>query len=123
MNKIESLAYLFATMMDSDGKASIKELNSWYQIVEKRWTEVPKDLAGNALKNALYNLKSQNHSERIIKLEKILGNLKLNLNKSELDNLAKDLSSMIKADGVIAMGEMNLAGLLKYKLGININLD
>ena len=48
---------------------------------------------------------------------------KLNLKKSDLDNLAKDLSSMIKADGIIALGEMNLAGLLKYKLGIDINIE
>ena len=43
MNKIENLAYLFATFMDSDGKVNTKELYSWYQIVEKRWPEVPKD--------------------------------------------------------------------------------
>ena len=123
MNKIENLAYLFATFMDSDGKVNTKELYSWYQIVEKRWPEVPKEQAGNALKNALYSLKSQNHSERINKLEKVLENLKLNLKKSDLDNLAKDLSTMIQADGIIALGEMNLAGLLKYKLGIAINFD
>ena len=123
MNKIENLAYLFATVMDSDGKVSTKELYSWYQIVEKRWTEVPKEQAGNALKNALYSLKSQNHSERINNLEKVLENLKLNLKKSDLDNLAKDLSTVIQADGIIALGEMNLAGLLKYKLGIDINFD
>ena len=123
MNKIEDLAYLFATVMDSDGKVNTKELYSWYQIVEKRWTEVPKEQAGNALKNALYSLKSQNHSERINKLEKVLENLKLNLKKSDLDNLAKDLSTVIQADGIIALGEMNLAGLLKYKLGIDINFN
>ena len=123
MNKIEDLAYLFATVMDSDGKVNTKELHSWYQIVEKRWTEVPKEQAGNALKNALYSLKSQNHSERINNLEKVLENLKLNLKKSDLDNLAKDLSTVIQADGIIALGEMNLAGLLKYKLGIDINFD
>ena len=38
-------------------------------------------------------------------------------------NLAKDLSAVIQADGIIALGEMNLAGLLKYKLGIDINFD
>ena len=123
MNKIESLAYLFATMMNSDGKVNTKELNSWYQIVENRWPEVPKEQAGNALKNALYSLKSQNHSERINNLEKVLENLKLNLKKSDLDNLAKDLSIVIQADGIIALGEMNLAGLLKYKLGIDINFN
>ena len=123
MNKIENLAYLFATFMDSDGKVNTKELYSWYQIVEKRWTEVPKEQAGNALKNALYSLKSQNHSERINNLEKVLENLKLNLKKSDLDNLAKDLSIVIQADGIIALGEMNFAGLLKYKLGIDINFD
>ena len=57
MNKIENLAYLFATMMDSDGKVNIKELNTWYQIVKKRWPEVPEEQAGNALKNSLYKLK------------------------------------------------------------------
>ena len=30
MNKIENLAYLFAVMMDSDGKVNINEINSWY---------------------------------------------------------------------------------------------
>ena len=34
MNKIENLAYLFATMMDSDGKVNVKELNTWYQIIK-----------------------------------------------------------------------------------------
>ena len=43
MNKIENLAYLFATMMDSDGKVNVKELNTWYEIVEKRWPEVPEE--------------------------------------------------------------------------------
>ena len=123
MNKIESLAYLFATMMESDGKVSTKELNSWYQIVEKRWTELPKEQAGNALKNSLYSLKSQKRSERITNLEEVLNYLKLTLQKSDLDNLAKDLSTLIQADGTIATGEINLAGLLKWKLGIDIKFD
>ena len=123
MNKIESLAYLFATMMESDGKVSTKELKSWYQIVEKRWTELPKEQAGNALKNSLYSLKSQKRSERITNLEEVLNYLKLTLQKSDLDNLAKDLSTLIQADGTIATGEINLAGLLKWKLGIDIKFD
>ena len=123
MNKIENLAYLFATMMNSDGKVNIKELNSWYQIVEKRWPEVPEDQAGNALKSSLYSLKSQNQSERINNLEKVLTYLKCNLKRSDLDNIAKDLSKMIEADGIISVGEINLAGLLKWKLGLDINFN
>jgi len=123
MNKIESLAYLFATMMDSDGKINTKELNSWYQIVENRWPEVPKEQAGNALKNSLYSLKSQSQVERHNNLEEVLEYLKFNLQKSDLDNLAKDLSKMIKADGLIAIGEITLAGLLKWKLGLDINFN
>ena len=123
MNKIENLAYLFATMMESDGKINTKELNSWYEIVEKRWKHVPKEQAGNALKIALYRLKSQNQSERTTNLEKILKRLKLNLEESDLDNLAKDLSAVIKADGIISIGEINLAGLLKWKLGLDINFN
>ena len=123
MNKIENLAYLFATMMESDGKISTKELNSWYQIVEKRWTEIPKEEAGNALKNSLYSLKSQKRSERINNLEEVLKYLKFSLEKSDLDNLAKDLSAVIQADGKITVGEINLAGLLKWKLGLDINFS
>ena len=123
MNKIENLAYLFATMMDSDGKANVKELNTWYQIVEKRWPEVPGEQAGNALKNSLYLLKSQNESERINNLEKVLAYLKCNLKNSDLDKIAKDLSKIIQADGLISVGEINLAGLLKWKLGLDINFN
>jgi len=123
MKKIENLAYLFATMMESDGKVSTKELNSWYQIVEKRWTETPKEQAGNALKNSLYILKSQKRSERINNLEEVLKYIKLSLQKSDLDNLTKDLSAVIQADGTIATGEINLAGLLKWKLGLDIKFD
>tara|TARA_B100001093_G_C26744081_1_gene978012 strand:- start:48 stop:419 length:372 start_codon:yes stop_codon:yes gene_type:complete len=123
MNKIENLAYLFATMMDSDSKVNRKELNSWYQIVEKRWPEVSKEHAGNALKNALYSLKSQNQADRTNNLEKVLEYLKFNLQRSDLDHLAKDLSKMIQADGLIAIGEINLAGLLKWKLGLDINFN
>ena len=123
MKKIENLAYLFATMMESDGKINTKELNSWYQIVEKRWKQVTKEQAGDAIKIALYSLKSQTQSERTNNLEKILKDLKLNLEESELDNLAKDLSAVIKADGQIAIGEINLAGLLKWKLGLDINFN
>ncbi len=123
MNKIENLAYLFAAMMDSDGKVNIKELNSWYQIVEKRWPEIPEEQAGNALKNSLYSLKSQNQTERINNLEKVLTYLKCNLKRSDLDKIAKDLSKMIQADGLISIGEINLAGLLKWKLGLDINFN
>ena len=123
MNKIESLAYLFATMMDSDGKVNVKELNTWYQIVKKRWPEISKEQAGNALKNSLYYLKSQNHEERINNLEKVLVYLKRNLKKSDLNNISKDLSNLIQADGLISIGEINLAGLLKWKLGLDINFN
>ena len=123
MNKIESVAYLFATMMNSDGKVNVKELNTWYQIVKKRWPEIPEEQAGNALKNSLYNLKSQNHEENIDNLEKVLGYLKSNLKRSELDNISKDLSNLIQADGLISIGEINLAGLLKWKLGVDINFN
>jgi len=123
MNKIESVAYLFATMMNSDGKVNVKELNTWYQIVKKRWPEIPEEQAGNALKNSLYNLKSQNHEENIDNLEKVLGYLKSNLKRSELDNISKDLSNLIQADGLISIGEINLAGLLKWKLNLDINFN
>ena len=123
MNKIENLAYLFAIMMDSDGKVNIKELNSWYQIVEKRWPEVSEEQAGNAIKNSLYSLKSQNEAERINNLEKVLEYLKCNLKNSDLNNIAQDLSKMIQADGFISIGEINLAGLLKWKLGLDINFN
>ena len=123
MNKIENLAYLFAIMMDSDGKVNIKELNSWYQIIEKRWLEVSKEQAGNAIKNSLYSLKSQNEAERINNLEKVLAYLKCNLKNSDLDNIAQDLSKMIQADGLISIEEINLAGMLKWKLGLDINFN
>ena len=123
MNKIENLAYLFATMMDSDGKVNVKELNTWYQIVKKRWPEVPEEKAGNTLKNSLYSLKSQNQAERINNLEKVLTYLKCNMKRSDLDKIAKDLSKMIQADGIISVGEINLAGLLKWKLGLDININ
>ena len=123
MNKIQNLAYLFATMMDSDGKVNVKELNTWYEIVKKRWPEVSEEIAGNALKNSLYGLKSQNESERINNLEKVLTYLKCNLKNSDLDKIAIDLSKMIQADGLISIGEINLAGLLKWKLGLDINFN
>jgi len=123
MNKIENLAYLFATMINSDGKVNIKELNTWYQIVEKRWPEIPEEQAGNALKNSLYSLKSQNQTERINNLEKVLTYLKCNLKRSDLDKIAKDLSKMIQADGIISVREINLAGLLRWKLGLDININ
>jgi len=123
MNKIENLAYLFAIMMDSDGKVDIKELNSWYQIIEKRWPEVSEEQARNAIKNSLYSLKSQNKAERINNLEKVLAYLKCNLKNSDLDNIAQDLSKMIQADGLISIGEINLAGILKWKLGLDINFN
>ena len=123
MKKIENLAYLFAMMMDSDGKVNVEELHTWYQIVEKRWPEVPKEQAGNALKNSLYSLKSQNQAERINNLEKVLTYLKCNMKRSDLDKIAKDLSKMIQADGIISVREINLAGLLKWKLGLDININ
>ena len=123
MNKIENLAYLFATMMDSDGKVNVKELNTWYEVVEKRWPEVPEEQAGNALKNSLYSLKSQNQTERINNLEKVLTYLKCNLKRSDLDKIAKDLSKIIQADGFISIEEITLAGLLKWKLGLDINFN
>ena len=123
MNKIENLAYLFAIMMDSDGKVNIKELNSWYQIVEKRWPEVSEEQARNAIKNSLYSLKSQNEAERINNLKKVLAYLKCNLKNSDLDNITQDLSKMIQADGLISIGEINLAGILKWKLGLDINFN
>ena len=123
MNKIENLAYLFATMIDSDSKVNIKELNTWYRIVEKRWPEIPEEQAGSALKNSIYRLKSQDQAERINNLEKVLTYLKHNLEKSDLDNIEKDLSKMIQADGLISIREINLAGLLKWKLGLDINFN
>ena len=123
MNKIGNLAYLFATMINSDGKVNTKELNSWYQIVENRWPEVPKQQAGDALKNSLYSLKSQSQVERLNNLEEVLEYLKFNLQKSDLDNLAKDLSKMIQADGLITIEEITLAGLLKWKLGLDISFN
>ena len=123
MNKIDNFAYLFAVMMESDGKVNIKELDSWYKIVEKRWTEVPKKEAGNAIKNALYIIKSRDQSERLHNLEKVLKDLKSSLQNADLDNLAKDLSAVMQSDGRISMGEINLAGLLKWKLGIDIDFN
>ncbi len=123
MNKIENLAYLFAAMVNSDSKVNVEELNCWYQIIEKRWPEVPKEQAGNALKNSLYSLKSQNQASRINNLEKVLAYLKCSLKASDLDHIAKDLSKMIQADGLISIGEINLAALLKWKLGLDINFN
>ena len=123
MNKIENLAYLFAAMVDSDSKVNVEEVNCWYQIVEKRWPEVSKEQAGNSLKNSLYSLKSQNQASRINNLEKVLAYLKCNLRASDLDHIAKDLSKMIKADGLISIREINLAGLLRWKLGLDINFN
>ena len=96
MNKIDNFAYLFAVMMESDGKVNIKELDSWYKIVEKRWTDVPKEEAGNALKNALYIIKSQDQSERLHNLEKVLKDLKSSLQSADLDNLAKVAADAIE---------------------------
>tara|TARA_Y100000591_G_scaffold265118_1_gene238608 strand:- start:7560 stop:7931 length:372 start_codon:yes stop_codon:yes gene_type:complete len=123
MNRIENFAYLFATMMDSDGRVNVKELHTWNQIIKKRWPEIPEEQARNTLKNSLYNLKSQNHEERINNLEIVLAYLKDNLNRSDLNNIAKDLSKLIQADGLISIGEINLAGLLKWKLGLDINFN
>ena len=123
MNRIENFAYLFATMMDSDGRVNVKELHTWNQIIKKRWPEIPEEQARNTLKNSLYNLKSQNHEERINNLEIVLAYLKDNLNRSDLNNIAKDLSKLIQADGLISIGEINLAGLLKWKLGLDIKFE
>ena len=123
MKKIESMAYLYASMMNSDDKIATKELESWYKTARKRWPEVTKEDAGNTLKNTLYFLKSQSSSERINNLEIVLKELKTNLKKTELDNLAKDLSDLIQSDGKITVGEINLAGLLRWKLGTDINFN
>ena len=123
MDKVEKLAYLFATMMESDGKVTTSEINSWSQIVKKNWTEVPIDQSVNFLKNALYIIKSQKHSERTKNLEKVLNDLKLLLTKSDINNLANDLYKLMKADGKITTGELTLGGLLNWKLGLNIKLD
>ena len=56
-------------------------------------------------------------------LEIVLAYLKDNLNRSDLNNIAKDLSKLIQADGLISIGEINLAGLLKWKLGLDINFN
>ncbi len=123
MKKIESIAYLYASMMNSDDKIATKELESWYKTARKRWPEVTKEDAGNTLKNTLYFLKSQSSSERINNLEIVLKELKTKLKKTELDNLAKDLSDLIQSDGKITVGEINLAGLLRWKLGTDLNFN
>ena len=123
MKKIESIAYLYASMMNSDDKIATKELESWYKTARKRWPELTKEDAGNTLKNTLYFLKSQSSSERINNLEIVLKELKTKLKKTELDNLAKDLSDLIQSDGKTTVGEINLAGLLRWKLGTDINLN
>ena len=123
MKKIDDIAYLYAAMMNSDDKIATTELESWYKMVEKRWPEIPKENAGSILKNTLYRLKSQNESERKNQIDQVLLGLKKNLKKLEIDNLAKDLTLLIQADGKISMGEISLAGLLKWKLGLNINFE
>ena len=123
MKKIDDIAYLYATMMNSDDKIATTELESWYKMVEKRWPEIPKENAGSILKNTLYRLKSQNELERKNQIDQVLLGLKQNLKKLEIDNLAKDLTLLIQADGKISMGEISLAGLLKWKLGLNINFE
>ena len=110
-------------MMNSDDKIATTELESWYKMVEKRWPEIPKENAGSILKNTLYRLKSQNELERKNQIDQVLLGLKQNLKKLEIDNLAKDLTLLIQADGKISMGEISLAGLLKWKLGLNINFE
>ena len=123
MGDIESIAYLYASMMDSDGKIATKELESWHQMVEKRWPEFQKEAAGNILKNTLYRIKSQNNSAKMNQIEKVLIELRDNLKKQEINDLAKDLSALIRSDGKISTGEMNLAGLLNWKLGLDINFN
>ena len=98
MNKIENLAYLFATMMDSDGKVNVKELNTWHEIVAKRWPEVPGEIAGNALKNSLYSLKSQNEAERIDNLEKVVAtafNQRRKMLRSSLKSLTPNINKIL----------------------------
>lgn len=123
MKKIDDIAYLYAAMMNSDDKIATTELESWYKMVEKRWPEIPKENAGSILKNTLYRLKSQNELERKNQIDQVLLGLKQNLKKLEIDNLAKDLTLLIQADGKISMGEISLAGLLKWKLGLNIKFE
>ena len=123
MKKIDDIAYIYATMMNSDDKIATTELESWYKMVEKRWPEIPKENAGSILKNTLYRLKSQNELERKNQIDQVLLGLKQNLKKLEIDNLAKDLTLLIQADEKISMGEISLAGLLKWKLGLNINFE
>ena len=50
MNDIESIAYLYASMMDSYVKIATKEIESWHQMVEIRQPEFQKEVAGNNLK-------------------------------------------------------------------------
>ena len=98
MSYIESIAYLYASMMDSDGKITTKELESWHQMVEKRWPEFQKEVAGNTLKNTFYRIKSQNYLEKMNQIEKVMIELRDNLKKQEINDLAKDLSALIKLD-------------------------
>ena len=56
-------------------------------------------------------------------IEKVLMELKDKLGKQDINDLAKDLSSLIRSDGKISIGEMNLAGLLSWKLGLDINFN
>ena len=123
MNNIKSIAYLYASVMDSDGKIATKELESWHQMVEKRWPEFQKEVAGNILKNTLYRIKSQSNSEKMNQIEKVLIDLRDNLKKQEINDLTKDLSALIRSDGKISTSEMNLAGLLNWKLGLDINFN
>ena len=47
----------------------------------------------------------------------------INLQGSGEPTMAKDLSKIIQADGFISIEELSLAGLLKWKLGLDINFD
>ena len=92
-------------------------------MVEKRWPGFQKKVAGNILKNTLYRIKSQNHLEKMNQIEKVLMELKDNLEKQDINDLAKDLSALIRSDGKISIGEMNLAGLLSWNLRTDINFN
>tara|TARA_B100001027_G_C16017347_1_gene219569 strand:+ start:156 stop:335 length:180 start_codon:yes stop_codon:yes gene_type:complete len=56
-------------------------------------------------------------------IEKVLMELKDNLGKKDINDLAKDLSALIRSDGKISISEMYLASLLSWKLGLDINFN
>tara|TARA_B100000700_G_C14624467_1_gene659777 strand:- start:115 stop:573 length:459 start_codon:yes stop_codon:yes gene_type:complete len=123
MNKIESVAYLFVTLMESDGKIVNEEIKTWSEMVENRWPDIDKSEVDQALNDCSYSFKNQNASQQKIFLEETFRNLKQYLDESELDNLAKDIAILIQSDGVIAIEEMGISGLLNWKLGVNVHFD